>query len=216
MEIIREGLRDACRAYEEDPANNPPPPRLMLHAGELTIEYATYESMTDRISTVLETARASRIGHGTSIMWDDRVYDVLKYMRDHRIALEFCPTSAEGILKTAKDDHPFPLYWAANVPVVIATDDEGVARSNLTLEYAKAARWFDLSYAELKWLAFNSLEYSFLSGESYFSSGDYNVPRADAETVAKTSEKARMQADLLRRFAEFEKRMETVLDTFRW
>lgn len=216
MKIIEAGLLDARRKHEEDPANNPPAPKLMLHAGELTMEIATYESMTDRIATVLEIGRASRIGHGTSIMWEDDVYGVLKRMRDLGIAQEFCPSSAEKILKVSGKNHPYPLYRAAGVPVVIATDDEGVARSNLTLEYAKAAQWFDLPYPEIKWLAFNSIEYSFLPGESYFLNADYNLPRADADIVAAASQKARMQKYLLDRFAEFERSMENTLDAFGW
>lgn len=216
MQIIEDALRIACRKHSDDPANNPVPPRLMLHSGELTLEYATYESMTDRIETTLKTGHASRIGHGASIMWEDNVYDVLRYMRDNRIALEFCPSSSEQILASGREKHPFPLYWSADVPVVIATDDEGVARSTLTLEYAKAIDWFDLAYPEIKWLAFNSLEYSFLPGESCFVGGDFNRLRADADALALQSDKARMQLDMLNRFAAFEKKMVKVMDTFGW
>lgn len=216
MQIIAEGMREARQRHEDDPANNPPPPRLMLHAGELTIEYATYESMTTRISSVLGVDGIARLGHATCLMWDDNFYEVLRDLRDRRIAVEFCPTSAESILKVAGRQHFFPVLWAANAPVVIGTDDEGVARSNMTLEYAKAAEWYDLSYPELKWLAFNSIEYSFLPGDSYFVDGDFNAPRPDAEAVADVSEKARVQRALLRRFAAFEQKMEDVLDMFGW
>lgn len=215
MAILDEAVRRSCALHREDPLHNPPPPRLNLHAGELTVDIATYESMADRISTTIRLGRASRIGHGTSIMWEDDVYGTLKLMRDCRIAVEFCPSSAEQILGVAADMHPFPLYWAAGVPVVIGTDDEGVSRSNLTLEYAKAARWFGLSYGEIKWLSFAGLEYSFLPGASLFVGGNFNHISPDL-SLLKRSRKAALQQRLLDEFAAFEKDMAGVLDTFGW
>lgn len=215
MAILGEAVRRACALHREDPVHNPPPPRLNLHAGELTVEIATYESMTDRISTTIGLGRASRIGHGTSVMWEDDVYGTLKRMRDCRIAVEFCPSSAEEILGVSGDMHPFPLYWAAGVPVVIGTDDEGVARSNLTLEYAKAARWFGLSYGEIKWLSFAGLEYSFLPGQSLFVGGNFNHVSPDLSLLQR-SRKAAMQQRLLDEFDAFERDMVGVLDTFGW
>ena len=48
------------------------------------------------------------------------------------------------------------------MPVVVATDDEGVARSDLTNEYQRAVEEHGLSYGELKGISRNSIEYSFL------------------------------------------------------
>ncbi len=216
MRILDAAMRQARARHAADPAGVPPPPKMMLHGGELTIDIATYESMTDRISRTIEEGHADRIGHGTAIMWENNVYDTLRLMRDRGIAVEFCPSSSEKILQVPGEWHPFPLYWAANVPLVVATDDEGVARSNLTLEFAKAAEWFCLSYGEIKWLAMNSLEYSFLPGESFFVDGDSNQPRADAEAEAARTRKSFMQWDLLKRFDEFERNMVAVLDEFNW
>ncbi len=71
-------------------------------------------------------------------------------MKQNRIAVEICLSSNEGILGVSRDQHPFPLYRQAGIPVTINTDDEGVSRSNLTMEYVKAARYYALSYPELK------------------------------------------------------------------
>lgn len=215
MAILADAMRAACERHRQDPSGNPPPPRLALHAGELTLDIATYESMTDRIAATIRVGKASRIGHGTAIMWDDDVYNLLRQMRECGIAVEFCPSSAEQILGVTRAEHPFPLYWAAGVPVVIGTDDEGVSRSNITMEFAKAAEWFGLSYGEMKWLAFESLERSFLPGQSMFVGGNFNFPRSDG-TLGDRSRKARMQERLLDDFARFEARMETVLDDFGW
>lgn len=217
MRMIDVAYKESLEAYRRDPANNPPPPRLNLHGGELTLDYGTYESMVDRISKTIALGHASRIGHGTYIMWENDVYGVLRHMRDCRIAVETCLSSSEGILEKAGGDiHPFKLYWDAGVPLVLGTDDEGVSRGNLTVEYAKAARWFGLSYGELKWLAMASLEYSFLPGESYYVAGDFNRPRPDAGELVACSRKAYMQCLLLNDFAEFESRMERTIAEFGW
>ena len=52
------------------------------------------------------------------------------------------------------------------MPVVIATDDEGVSRSDITHEYQRAAEEQSASYVELKQISRNSAEYSFLPGQS--------------------------------------------------
>jgi adenosine deaminase len=45
---------------------------------------------------------------------------------------------------------------------VIATDDEGVARSDLSNEYQRAVEEQGLSYRELKQMSRNSIAHSFL------------------------------------------------------
>jgi adenosine deaminase len=50
--------------------------------------------------------------------------------------------------------------------VALATDDEGVARSDMTHEYLRAVESYHLPYAELKRMTRQSLEHSFLPGSS--------------------------------------------------
>jgi adenosine deaminase len=70
------------------------------------------------------------------------------------------------------------------VPVVIATDDEGVSRSDMTHEYLRAVESYGLSYADLKKLVHDSIEYSF----------------------AESPVKSRLKSDLDSRFAQLESR----------
>ena len=184
-----------------------------LHAGELTLEYSPYEPLRNRISRTIEWGGAKRIGHGISIAWEDNTYDLLQKMRKEKIAVEICLTSNEKILDVhGREGHPFMLYMRAGVPMVLCTDDEGISRSNLTMEFAKAAKWFGLSYGQMKWLAFNSLEYSFLPGESLFEDGDYNRKKS---VIPAGSKKAAKQVQLLRAFRNFEQRMaREVRETF--
>ncbi|MDR2180569.1 MAG: hypothetical protein LBP21_09685 [Synergistaceae bacterium] len=188
--------------------------KLNLHAGELTIGYSPYEAMRNRISKTISKGHSSRIGHGVDVMWEDDVYGLLRDMREKGIAVEICLSSNEGILGVSGGArHPFRLYWDAGVPVAICTDDEGISRSNLTLEYAKAAKWFDLQYGELKWLAFNSVEYSFLPGESLFVNGDFNKRKTRRDSLFQ-SPKAVKQMELWDAFLEFESRMERNIELF--
>jgi adenosine deaminase len=189
------------QAFQEKYPNNSV--RMNPHGGELTLEFSPYADLTTRISDTLFKGHASRLGHGVSIMWDDAVYEVLQTMAESKIALELCLTSNDGILHVTPERHPFFLYWGAGVPLVLNTDDEGISRGNLTMEYVRAAQWFGLSYGELKWLAFNSLEYSFLPGESLFENGDFNKPKEN-KAIAENSLKAEKQQQMLLDFATFE------------
>ncbi len=48
------------------------------------------------------------------------------------------------------------------MPVVLSTDDAGVSRIDLTNEYFRAARDYPFGYRDLKKIARNSIEHSFL------------------------------------------------------
>jgi hypothetical protein len=194
-------------------------PNMTLHAGELTLQYSPLEPMRCRIRKSIELGHSRRIGHGVSIAWEDDLPGLFQEMRDQRVAVEINLTSNESILKVAGDRHPFSLYRANRIPLTLNTDDEGVNRSNLTMEYVKAARTFGLSYKDLKGLSRNGLEYSFLPGESLFVAGDYRRPRpefsrvfephwqpdARARALMAKSEKLALQVRLERAFVGFEK-----------
>jgi len=102
--------------------------------------------------------------------------------------------------------------------VSISTDDEGVSRSNLTMELVKAVERYGLSYAEVQELVRNSIEYSFLRGESLYLQSDYSrlrkgfesvrdpnwKPSSTASRVMRDNEKLRRQVCLERAFVQFE------------
>ena len=70
------------------------------------------------------------------------------------------------ILGVQGSAHPLREYLTAGVPAVLASDDEGVSRIDLSTEYLRAAREQGLGYRQLKQLSRNALEYSFLPGTS--------------------------------------------------
>ncbi len=148
--------------------NNMNKPNILLHAGELNLRDSSLEAMRERISKSITKGHALRIGHGVSIAWENNPYATLNLMKERGIPIEICLSSNDVILGVVGADHPLKLYLEAGVPVTLNTDDEGVARSNLSQEYVRAAQEHNLSYATFKEIARNALEYSLLAGESIF------------------------------------------------
>ncbi|MGO1120837.1 adenosine deaminase family protein [Rhodovibrionaceae bacterium A322] len=191
---------------------------VTLHAGELTIGLVPPEDLRFHIREAIEVAGATRIGHGVDILYEDGAQDLMARMAKDEILVEINLTSNEVILEVEGEDHPFTSYRAAGVPLTLSTDDEGVSRIDLTHEYEKAVRTYDLDYGFLKELSRNSLTYSFLEGENLWLSprDDLSVaacqddqpgaadPSAACQGFLKSSKKARLQWDLEARFLAFE------------
>jgi len=190
-----------------------PKVHITLHAGELALGLVPPDGLRFHVREAVELGHAERIGHGVDIMYETGAVELLREMRAKRIAVEINLTSNDLILGVKGIDHPFPVYRKYGVPVVISTDDEGVNRSHLTEEYQRAVLTYGLSYADLKQIVRNSLEYSFLSGESLWSDATYNAPvkpcvgglaSRTCQAYLANSDKAKAQADLESRFREFE------------
>ncbi len=115
--------------------------------------------------------------------------------------------------------HPLAVYLKYGVPVALATDDLGVSRSDMTHEYLKAAEDQAMDYRQLKTMARASLQYSFLAGSSLWRDAQKSLTDAacaadkpesaslsnNCQNFLKGSEKARLQWELERAFAEFER-----------
>lgn len=140
--------------------------KVALHAGELTLGLVPPEALRGHVREAVTVGGARRIGHGVDIGYEDGALDVLKTMRAGRVAVEVCLTSNDLILDVTGRNHPLADYLATGVPVVLASDDQGVSRIDLTNEYQRAAREHGLSYRQLKQISRNGLTYSFLPGDS--------------------------------------------------
>jgi adenosine deaminase len=139
---------------------------VALHAGELTLGLVTPEHLRSHIREAVVIGGARRIGHGVDVMYEDRPYELLQILADRHIAVEIALTSNRLILGVVGKQHPFPVYRRFNVPLVIATDDEGVSRTDMTNELVTAVTSYGLTYSDVISLERNSLEYSFLPGQS--------------------------------------------------
>ena len=189
---------------------------ITLHAGELAPRLVPpdglrfpYPGGGNRTRT-----HAERIGHGVDVMYENDPVGLLAEMRDRHIAVEINLTSNDIILGVRGPEHPFPVYRMHGVPAVLSTDDEGVSRSQLTEEFQRAVLTYNLSYADLKELVRNSIEYSFAPGLSYWKDRAYKTIAPSCAGGRKTpacreylgkNEKARLGADLEDRFAAFER-----------
>jgi len=143
---------------------------------------------------------------------------LLRTMRAKNILVEICLTSNDMILGVRGPDHPLPMYLRYGVAVALATDDEGVSRSDLDHEYLRAHQTYDLSYQTLKQMARSSLEHAFVPGISLFAHTkgfrrtgcQANPPSMAQEPPTlcqqdlRSSERARLQWKLEEQFAEFE------------
>ncbi|MFI6384205.1 adenosine deaminase [Streptomyces sp. NPDC050658] len=143
-----------------------PRAHITLHAGELVPGLVKSEDLTFHINDAVTTGRAERIGHGVDLREEDSWWELATTMSERGIAVEVPFTSNKQILGVAGADHPFTTYRIFGVPVVLATDDPGISRTDISHEYQYAAQTYSLSYPELKDLARASLEYAFLPGAS--------------------------------------------------
>lgn len=138
---------------------------VALHAGELWLGLTPPTDLDFHIREAVEVAGARRIGHGTAIGFERAMDSLLAEMRARGVAVEIALTSSDVILGVRGQEHPITTYLSAGVPVVLATDDAGVSRIDLTNEYYRAARDYGLGYRTLKRLAGNVITHAFLAPE---------------------------------------------------
>jgi adenosine deaminase len=186
---------------------------LSLHAGELTLGLTPPRDLRFHIREAVEVAGARRIGHGVDIAYEDGAVPLLARMAREHIAVEINLTSNDVILGVKGAQHPLALYRAAGVPVVLATDDAGVSRGDLTQEYLRAMTEQGLLYTDLRQISRDSLTYSFLDGESLTPAcANLREPSSPAcREVLQRSAKAREQRRLEQAFARFEAELPGVL-----
>ena len=197
-----------------------PKVHVSLHAGEIVPGLVPPEGLRFHIREAVELAKAERIGHGVDVMYEDDPQQLLSSMARRNVMVEICLTSNDVILGVKGKDHPLRMYLRAGVPVALATDDEGVSRSEITREYQKAVEEQGLEYPMLKSMARTSLEHSFLAGASLWSDarrfntvkecsadrpGERN-PSQGCRAFLKANERANEQWKLEKQFAEFEAR----------
>ncbi len=196
-----------------------PKVRISLHAGELAPGLVPPEGLRFHIRESIELGHAERIGHGVDVMYERDPLGLLREMAKKNVLVEICLTSNDMILGVLGEEHPLPIYLKYGVPVALATDDEGVARSDIDHEYLRAIQTYSLNYATLKQMARNSLEHAFLPGKSLWLStrpfvraacrGDRPSAAADSLSPAcrsflQASPRAQLQWKLEGQFAEFE------------
>ncbi|HSD07856.1 adenosine deaminase [Flavobacterium sp.] len=144
-----------------------PKVKYTLHAGELTLGLVRPEELSWHINAAVYTAGANRIGHGVDIAYEEKSYDLMRYMAKNKIPIEINLVSNEFILKVKENRHPILLYKEFEVPIIISTDDAGILRTNMTEQYVLLAKRYPIiSYTDIKQFVYNSINYSFIQDTS--------------------------------------------------
>jgi adenosine deaminase len=192
---------------------------VTLHAGELVEGLVPPEGLRFHVRDSIEIAGAERIGHGVDALNETNSLELLQEMAKKDVMVEICLTSNDVILGVRGANHPLHDFMKAGVPVALATDDEGVSRSDMTHEYLRGVEDQNLSYSDLKRMARTSLEHAFVSGGSLWSDDKSFAPvkqcagiqpgvapSSGCQKYLETSEKAQLQLKLEQQFREFEAR----------
>jgi aminodeoxyfutalosine deaminase len=128
--------------------------RLTAHAGES----AGPESIWGALNL-----QAERIGHGLTAQQDA---DLVQELSERQIPVEICVTSnlRTGVCKDITQ-HPVRSYFDHGLMITINSDDPAMFRTTLTREYQLLQEHFAFTEEQLRELARNSFEASFLPAE---------------------------------------------------
>ena len=157
-------------------------------------------------------AGARRIGHGVALPYERDALALAADMARKGILVEVNLSSNDIILNVRGEEHPWWWLKAAGVPFALSTDDPGISRSTLGMEYARGAA-DGMTYEDLKRSARNALQFSFLPGEPLWNDAPAygsmhvacrNTFGPDCKALLARSEKAQAQWDLEQRLKAFE------------
>ncbi|GAA5134582.1 adenosine deaminase [Thalassotalea piscium] len=126
---------------------------ITIHAGEADGVASIYQA--------IDQLHATRIGHGTNAINDERLMD---YMLDKNIAIESCLTSnyQTGTI-TDISQHPVKTFLSKGLLVCLNSDDPAVQGCDIKYEYQHAALAAGLSAAQCRKLQENALDMAFIS-----------------------------------------------------
>lgn len=191
--------------------------KTIITAGYLEFGMIQPTKFKDRIRMAVTKGNATRISHGSAIMYENNPFSLLNALSEQKIPVEIALTSEEAVRSITAKENPFPVLQQYDVPVVLVTESGGLTRIDITNEYVRAAHDYNLSYAQLKTLARNSLEYSLLPGKSLWKStspyimGDEckdsltNKKTGICQKLLTENPKANKQWALETKFVEFER-----------
>jgi aminodeoxyfutalosine deaminase len=128
--------------------------RLTAHAGETVGPESIWGALN---------IGAERIGHGLSAQLDAELMEVLV---ERQVPVEICVTSnvRTGCCATLAE-HPVRRYFESGLMITLNSDDPTLFASDLLHEYRLAEREFQFTQEQLRELAANSIEASFLPPE---------------------------------------------------
>lgn len=125
---------------------------VTIHAGE------AYGPAS--IAQALHTCGAHRIGHGCRLREDG---DLLRYVVDHRIPLECCPSSnvQTGAVSSIAE-HPLRLYYNLGARITVNTDNRLITDTTVSRELHLLHTELDFDFPELRQVILNGFKSAFL------------------------------------------------------
>jgi adenosine deaminase/aminodeoxyfutalosine deaminase len=128
--------------------------RLTAHAGETVGPEGIWGALN---------IGAERIGHGLTAQFDAELMDILV---ERQVPVEICVTSnvRTGSCPSIAE-HPVRRYFESGLMITLNSDDPSLFGSDLLGEYGLAEREFQFTEEQLRELAANSIEASFLPPE---------------------------------------------------
>jgi adenosine deaminase len=134
-----------------------------IHEGFLTVAHAGEEGPPEYIWEALDLLKVKRIDHGVRSIEDAKL---LKRIIEEKIPLTVCPLSNIKLRVFDKmQEHNLKKLLDLGVKVTINSDDPAYFGGYANQNYRETAEALDLSLEEIKTLAQNSFEASFLSVE---------------------------------------------------
>jgi len=135
-----------------------------INQGYLTVAHAGEEGPPSYIWEALDLLHVKRIDHGVRSLEDEKL---LERIISEGIPLTVCPLSNTKLCVFKKmEDHNLKKLLQLGAKVTINSDDPAYFGGYANQNYVEAARALDLNKDEIKQLAINSFEASFLSKES--------------------------------------------------
>lgn len=132
--------------------------------GYLTVAHAGEEGPPSYIWEALDLLKVKRIDHGVRSIEDEKL---LERVISEKMPLTVCPLSNIKLCVFKRmEDHNLKKLLNLGVKVTINSDDPAYFGGYANQNYLEAARALDLNTDEIKQLAINSFEASFLSAET--------------------------------------------------
>lgn len=137
---------------------------VALHAGELSAKLVPPRVLSHHVADAVRIAGARRIGHGTDLPQEVGADALAAEMTAKGVLVEVNILSNASILEVPPEDHPYAWLRRKGVPASLSTDDAGITRTELSMDYAAAVK-NGATYDDLKTAARNAIAFSFLTGE---------------------------------------------------
>jgi hypothetical protein len=141
-------------------------PRFSIPIDEQLFDTLNYEESRVLFGPVLELGHASRIDFGFSIARESKVFDIITAMREASVGVTVHPVPVAGSVRPSATDVSSYWFFQKNGIGTAVTSDNGKDFStDLCSAWVTMAQSHRMGYADLKQMAYASLDLAFLDDE---------------------------------------------------